>query len=53
MFSATVLYLFAALLTGWLGFGTLAGHAARVAKVLCVAFLVLFIIGVMRDGGGG
>jgi uncharacterized membrane protein YtjA (UPF0391 family) len=53
MFSSTVIFLFAALLTGWLGFGTLAGHAARIAKVLCVVFLVLFVLSLYPASGAG
>jgi len=51
MFSSTVLYLLAALISGWLGFGPLAGHAARAAKFVCVVFLVLFVVTMYRDGG--
>jgi uncharacterized membrane protein YtjA (UPF0391 family) len=53
MFSSTVLFLVAALITGWLGFGTLAGHAARGAKLLCVVFLVLFAVNMYRTIGTG
>jgi uncharacterized membrane protein YtjA (UPF0391 family) len=51
MFSITILYLVGAVIAGWLGFGVFAGHAARAAKVLCVVFLVLFVVAMYRDGG--
>ena len=44
MFSVPVILLFAALMTGWLGFGVLTGTAAKTSKFLCVVFLVWFAI---------
>ena len=52
MFSAIVLYLLGALIAGWLGFGVLAGSAARAAKFACVVLLILFVVTMYRDGLG-
>jgi uncharacterized membrane protein YtjA (UPF0391 family) len=49
MFSPTVLYLLGALIAGWLGFGALAGNAARAAKFLCVVLFVLFVVTIYRE----
>lgn len=53
MFSYPVLFLFAALIAGWMGFGALSGTIAKLAKFLCVVFLVLFAITMYRTGIGG
>lgn len=48
MLSLPVILLFAALVSGWAGFGALTGNAARLAKFLCVAFLLLFAFFMFR-----
>jgi uncharacterized membrane protein YtjA (UPF0391 family) len=48
MLSYPVLLLFAALISGWAGFGLLTGNAARLAKFLCVAFLGVFAFFMLR-----
>lgn len=35
------------LIAGWLGFGTLSGVAAAIAKVLFVIFVVLFVLALL------
>jgi uncharacterized membrane protein YtjA (UPF0391 family) len=42
------LFLLLAIVAGILGFGVIAGTAAMIAKVIFVAFLVLFIATLMR-----
>ena len=48
MLSWTLTFIIVALIAGVLGFGTLAGAAATVAKVCFVIFLVLFVISLIR-----
>ena len=48
MLSWTLTFIVVALIAGVLGFGTLAGAAATVAKVCFVLFLVLFVISLIR-----
>ena len=48
MLSWTLTFIVVALIAGVLGFGTLAGAAATVAKVCFVLFLVLFVISLLR-----
>ncbi|MEO6569383.1 MAG: DUF1328 domain-containing protein [Opitutaceae bacterium] len=44
MLSYTAIFLIIALLAGVLGFGVIAGTAATIAKVLCLVFLVFFVV---------
>ena len=44
MLSWAVTFLIIALIAAVLGFGGIAGTAVGIAKILCVVFLVLFII---------
>ena len=48
MLSWTLTFIVVALIAAVLGFGTLAGAAATVAKVCFVLFLILFIISLIR-----
>lgn len=48
MLSWTLTFIVVALIAGVLGFGTLAGAAATVAKVCFIIFLVLFVISLLR-----
>lgn len=48
MLSWTLTFIVVALIAGVLGFGTLAGAAATVAKVCFVIFLILFVISLIR-----
>jgi len=52
MFNHSVVLLFAALLTGWMGFGVLSGIAARIAKFLCAVCLAFFAYTMYREGNG-
>ncbi len=49
MLSYALLFLLVALVAGALGFGTLAGTAATIAKVCVVIFLFLFILSLLRS----
>jgi uncharacterized membrane protein YtjA (UPF0391 family) len=51
MLSYPVLFLFGALIAGWAGFGALTGAAARIAKFLCVALLIVFAFFMFRGAG--
>ncbi len=44
MLSLTITFLIVALIAAVLGFGTLAGTAASIAKICFLIFLVLFVI---------
>lgn len=44
----TLVFLLVSIVAGALGFGSLAGLAATIAKVLFVIFLVLFIASLLR-----
>ena len=48
MLSWTLTFIVVALIAGVLGFGTLAGAAATVAKVCFVLFLILFVVSLLR-----
>ncbi len=48
MLSWTITFIVIALIAGVLGFGTLAGAAATVAKVCFFIFLILFIVSLIR-----
>jgi uncharacterized membrane protein YtjA (UPF0391 family) len=48
MLGYAITFLLIALLAGALGFGSLAGTAATIAKVCFVIFLVLFIASLLR-----
>jgi uncharacterized membrane protein YtjA (UPF0391 family) len=43
-----IVFLIIAIVAGILGFGTLSGTAAWIAKVLVVVFLVLFVVSLIR-----
>ena len=44
----TIVFLVVALVAGGLGFGSLAGTAAVIAKVCFVLFIVLFLVSLIR-----
>ncbi|MEN9675589.1 MAG: hypothetical protein RIS76_1485 [Verrucomicrobiota bacterium] len=44
----TVVFFVVALVAGGLGFGTLAGNAAVIAKVCFILFIVLFLLSLIR-----
>lgn len=44
----TLIFLLIAILAGALGFGSLAGTAAVIAKVCFIIFLVLFVASLLR-----
>ena len=48
MLSWTLTFIVVALIAGVLGFGTLAGAAATVAKICFVLFLILFVVSLLR-----
>ena len=48
MLSWTLTFIIVALIAGVLGFGTLAGAAATVAKVCFIIFLILFVVSLIR-----
>ena len=48
MLSYAIIFLLVAILAGALGFGTLAGTAATIAKVCFLIFLVMFIVALFR-----
>jgi uncharacterized membrane protein YtjA (UPF0391 family) len=48
MLRYAVIFLVVAILAGWLGFASLSGTAAWIAKVLVVVFLVLFVVSLLR-----
>jgi uncharacterized membrane protein YtjA (UPF0391 family) len=47
MLNWAILFLVIALVAGVLGFGTIMGTAAWIAKVLFVVFLVLFLVSLL------
>jgi uncharacterized membrane protein YtjA (UPF0391 family) len=47
MLTYAILFLFTALVAGFLGFGVVAGAAATLAKVLFLIFLVLFVFSLL------
>jgi uncharacterized membrane protein YtjA (UPF0391 family) len=51
MLSHPGLLLAGALIAGWAGFGALASAAARTAKFLCVALLIVFAFLMFRGAG--
>jgi uncharacterized membrane protein YtjA (UPF0391 family) len=48
MLRYALIFLVVAIIAGVLGFGSLSGTAALIAKVLLVVFLVLFVVGFLR-----
>ena len=50
MLSWAITFLIIALIAGVLGFGTIMGTAAWIAKVLFVVFLVLFLVSLLTGG---
>ena len=53
MLGMAIMFAILALITGVLGFVTLAGSLAVIAKVLLFVFLALFVISLIFGGGGG
>jgi uncharacterized membrane protein YtjA (UPF0391 family) len=43
-----IIFLIVAIIAGVLGFGSLSGTAAWIAKVLVLVFLVLFVVSLLR-----
>lgn len=52
MLNPPVIFLLGALVTGWLGFGVLAGTAARLTKFLCFVCLGGFAFTMYQNGAG-
>jgi uncharacterized membrane protein YtjA (UPF0391 family) len=48
MLRYALIFLVVAIIAGVLGFGTLSGTAAWIAKVLVVIFLILFVVSLLR-----
>ncbi|HOW65757.1 MAG TPA: DUF1328 domain-containing protein [Candidatus Paceibacterota bacterium] len=48
MLRYALIFLVVAIIAGFLGFGSLSGTAAWIAKVLVVVFLVLFVVSLFR-----
>ena len=48
MLTYALIFLVVAIIAGVLGFGTLSGTAALIAKVLVLVFLVLFVVSLLR-----
>ena len=48
MLRYALIFLVIAIIAGVLGFGSLSGTAAWIAKVLVLVFLVLFVISLLR-----
>lgn len=51
MLRNSLIFLIIALVAAWLGFATLAGTAALIAKICFVIFLVIFVISLIRGNG--
>lgn len=49
MLGYALFFLLIAVLSGFLGFGTIAGTAATIAKVFFVVFLVMFFAALLRS----
>lgn len=47
MLQYAFIFLILAIIAGILGFGVVSGTAAWIAEVLCVVFIVLFLIGLL------
>ncbi|GGA48506.1 DUF1328 domain-containing protein [Dyella nitratireducens] len=47
MLKWAIIFAIISLVAGWLGFGTLSGIAATIAKVLFGIFVIIFIIAVL------
>jgi uncharacterized membrane protein YtjA (UPF0391 family) len=52
MLKYALIFLVIAIVAGVLGFGSLSGTAAWIAKVLVVVFLVLFVVSLLRGKSG-
>jgi len=48
MLTYALIFLVIAIIAGVLGFGSLSGTAAMIAKVLVLVFLILFVISLLR-----
>jgi len=48
MLRYALIFLVVAIIAGFLGFGSLSGTPAWIAKVLVVVFLVLFVLSLLR-----
>ncbi len=47
MLHYALVFLILAIVAGFLGFGVVSGTAANIAWILCVVFIVLFLIGLV------
>ncbi|WP_233839981.1 DUF1328 domain-containing protein [Dyella sp. 2HG41-7] len=47
MLKWAIIFAIISLLSGWLGFGTLSGVAATIAKVLFAIFVIIFLFAVL------
>ena len=47
MLKWAIIFAIVSLITGWLGFGTLSGATATIAKVLFGIFVLLFVLAVL------
>ena len=51
MLKWAIIFAIVSLLTGWLGFGSLSGATAMIAKVLFGIFVVLFLLALLAVVG--
>ncbi|HUH31056.1 MAG TPA: DUF1328 domain-containing protein [Rhodanobacter sp.] len=51
MLKWAIIFAIVSLVTGWLGFGTLSGVTATIAKVLFGIFVVLFVLAILAIVG--
>lgn len=47
MLKWAIIFAIVSLIAGWLGFGTLSGVAAGIAKVLFAIFVIIFLIALL------
>ncbi|GLQ86605.1 DUF1328 domain-containing protein [Dyella flagellata] len=47
MLKWAIIFAIVSLISGWLGFGTLSGIAAGIAKLLFAIFVIIFLIAVL------
>ena len=51
MLKWAIIFAIVSLITGWLGFGSLSGATATIAKILFGIFVVLFILAILTIVG--
>ncbi|MDW2982980.1 MAG: DUF1328 domain-containing protein [Rhodanobacter sp.] len=47
MLKWAIIFAIVSLITGWLGFGSVSGATATIAKVLFACFVILFLLAVL------